>query len=44
MKNQKVKMERIHHGDRYCNKCGEFLGAICDPFGRSKCAKNCFKR
>lgn len=34
--------EEIINGDRYCAKCGEFLGAVCDPFGRSECGEGCF--
>lgn len=36
-----MKTEYIKNGDRYCSKCGEFLGATCDPFGRSECGKKC---
>ena len=36
------QQERIEDGNRFCVKCGEFLGMICDPFGRQSCGSNCF--
>lgn len=36
--------EKIVNGGRYCIKCGEFLGSVCDPFGRSECDKKCFDK
>ena len=36
--------EMTADGDRYCAKCEEFLGTICDPFGRKECGKRCFEK
>ncbi len=41
-KTDNQKKEDVKNGDRYCAKCGEFLGATCDPFGRSECVSGCF--
>lgn len=38
-----LKTVDIKNGDRYCSKCGEFLGAVCDPFGRSECSNECYE-
>lgn len=35
---EKVK---IVNSNRFCSKCGEFLGMTCDPFGRSECSNKC---
>lgn len=37
------EQERIEDGNRFCAKCGEFLGMICDPFGRRECGSKCFE-
>ena len=36
--------EEAIDGGRYCRKCGEHLGETCDPFGRSACSSECFRK
>ena len=36
------KTTKIINSDVYCAKCGEFLGATCDPFRPNSCSKDCF--
>ncbi len=37
MKKKKEKKYKIFNGDMYCAKCGDFLGAICNPFVSGNC-------